>query len=195
MGNKHIEERMRAAEAFLEIAKYLASRPPYAAPLGASATEIENIKDKHIWWRAVTCHMLYAIVFEIAIKMIWTLDNRMDCPYIHDIASLYDQLSDMSRQAIEGIYHDETTAFARIRDEIRARFDEDVQFQSLREALIANEDTMKNFKYSNKFEGKSSVLGSVIWVKATLWTLPSLDGARFPEALYRYAADRVEKAN
>ena len=138
--------------------------------------------------------MLYAIVFEIVIKVVWTLDKRMDCPYRHNIARLYDQLSDKSRQDIEAIYRDETAAFAIIRDEILARFGEYVQFHSLEEALIANEDTMKNFKYSNKFEGKSSILGSVTWGKETLWTLPSLDGARFPEALYEYAADRVKEA-
>ena len=187
-----IEEELNASEAFLGIARYLASRPPYEVPLGASATATESIKEKHIWWRAVTCHMLYSIVFEAAIKIVWALDYQKDAPHSHNIAGLFGQLSDKSRNAIERIYRDATTAFAQIGGLILEKFGEEVEFDSLDEALVANEETMKNFKYGNRFQGKSSILGSVVWGRETVWTLPSLEGARFPEALYKYAKDRLD---
>ena len=34
-------------------------------------------------------HMLNAIVLEIAIKVIWELDNNEDCRYTHNICSLF----------------------------------------------------------------------------------------------------------
>ena len=194
MNSKQIKERMGTADAFLRVATYLASRPPYKMPLGSSEKAVEEVNDKQIWSRAVTCHMLFAIVFEISIKVIWTLDNHRDCPYTHKIEKLYESLAEDSQRNIEEIYHNETVAFAHIKKEIFSNFAENIQFHSLKEALIANEDTMRNFKYSNKFEGKSSILGSLFWGKETVWALPSLNSARFPEAIYRYAANRVEKS-
>ena len=194
MNTEYLEERMKAAEAFLEIAMHLASRPPYKVTLDASTTDIEKTHDKHIWWRAVTCHMLYSIVFEIMIKVVWALDNQKECRFTHDIATLYNELNEKSRQQVRNTYCEETAALREIGKIIRRKFDKTVEFHSLDEALEANEDTMKGFKYSNKFEGKSSTLGSVIWTGETLWTLPSLNKARFPEALFRYVENRVQKS-
>ena len=138
--------------------------------------------------------MLYAIVFEIAIKVIWTTDNRTDCRYTHDIASLYSQLSKKSRRAIEKIHRDETTTLAQNKAKMSTKDGKAFEFHSLEEALKANEDTMKNFKYSNRFWGKSSILGAMASNSESVWVLPLIAGARFPRALHEYAACRAAGA-
>ena len=52
---------------------------------------------------------------------------------------------------------------------------------------------MKNFKYETRFNGKSSVMGSVIWSDELVWMLPPMND-RFPDALFRYTVDRVKEA-
>ena len=190
-----IQEGMESAKGFLEIAKYLAKRPPYPFETGSSPEDIQKTKDDHVKWRAMTCHMLYSIVFEIAIKVVWTLENQATHKNTHNIAKLYKELSSQSQLEIHKIYCEERVTFCRVGKAIFSQLGKVVNFQSLKEALLANEDTMKNFKYHHEFKGKSSVFGSVIWGAETFWVLPPLEGARFPEALYVYVADRVEKAN
>lgn len=76
----------------------------------------------------------------------------------------------------------------------RIRLTDLVQLQSLQEALVANEDTIKNFKYDGNFKGKSSAMSSVIWNSEALWTIPTLNLTRLSEALCQCTIDRVEKA-
>lgn len=188
---------METAKGFLEIAKYLAGRPPYPFEINPSSSpaDLQKIKDDHVKWRAMTCHMLHSIVFEIAIKVIWTLDKQASVRPTHNITELFEELSRKSQQQIERVYRKESIAFPRLAEKIFTQLGEVIHFQSLKEALTANEDTMKNFKYRHQFKGKSSILGSVIWGKENFWVLPYLEGARFPEALYLYVENRIEKAS
>ena len=197
MDSERIEERLRSTEGFLEIAKYLHSRPPIRVPIGSSRTEVEEIEDKHRWWRGITSHMLYAIVFEVSLKIIWELDNNEECRFTHNIRDLYNELAPDSQHQLQAIFDEKSTALARLQGTNkkgeRIIIGELVELQSLRDALEANEDTMKNFKYETRFRGKSSVLGSVIWTDELSWILPSLNDS-FGEALFRYTVDRVKEA-
>ena len=192
-----IEERLKSAEHFLETAKYLDSDPPVAVPFDSSPTAIEEIKDRQRWSSGITCHMLYAIVFEISIKIIWELDNNEECRFTHDIGELFDELGYDSQQRLGKIFDEKSTTLAQLQGTNKrgnpVRVGDLVEIQSLRDALKANEDVMKNFKYETRYNGKSSVMGSVIWSDELVWILPQI-GERLPEALYRYVVDRVERA-
>ena len=197
MDINRIEERLKSAEYFLKTAKYLDSDPPVAVPLNSSSTEVEKIKDKQRWSSSITCHMLYAIIFEISIKIIWELDNNKECRFTHNISELFDELSYDSQQCLGNIFDEKSTAIAQLQGTDKSgnpvRIGDLVEFQSIREALEANEDVMKNFKYETRYNGKSSLMGSVIWSAELVWILPQI-GERLPEALYRYVEDRVAEA-
>ena len=184
----------------MEVAKYLDESPQHLipVPLTASDAEIEEARHKARLSRKHISHMLNAIVLEIAIKVLWELDNKKESRHTHDIGSLYKELNRKSRQQVRRIYDGKSAALAGIeatnKAGERARLGDIAQLQSLEEALQANEETMKNFKYDGEFKGKSSAMGSVIWDKETLWTMPRLDQVRFPEAVYRYTMDRLRQA-
>ena len=141
--------------------------------------------------------MLNAIVLEIAVKVIWELDHNRDCKYTHNISKLYGQLTEKSRGDLEVIYDAKSKFLAGLegtnKKAQRVRIGDLVRMQSLQEALLANEDTMKNFKYNANFNGKSSAMGSVIWSNELIYTIPPLNRERLPEALYKYTLDRVQK--
>ena len=185
----------------MDVAKYLDDSPKHLIPLpsGASDADIQEAKDQHRLSRKNVAHMLNAIVLEIAVKVIWELDNNEDCRYTHNIRSLYEELSEKSRLELSNIYDEKLAILSGLEGTSkggeRIRIGDLVQLQSFQDALVANEDTMKNFKYDGDFNGKSSAMGSVIWSKETLWTIPPLNYRRIPEALYHYTMSRVQKAN
>ena len=197
MDINRIEERLKSAEYFLETAKYLESDPPIAVPLGTSPTAAAEIEDRQIWSNRITCHMLYAIVFEISIKIIWELDNNEECRFTHNISELFEELSYDSRRCLGNIFDVKSTALAQLQGTDKrgnpVRIGDLVELQSLREALKANEDVMKNFKYETRYNGKSSIMGNAIWSDERVWTLPSSND-NFAESLFRYTVDRVNEA-
>ena len=90
----------------MDVAKYLDDSPKHLIPLpsGASDADIQEAKDQHRLSRKNVAHMLNAIVLEIAVKVIWELDNNEDCRYTHNIRSLYEELSEKSRLELSNIY-------------------------------------------------------------------------------------------
>ena len=183
----------------MEVAKYLDESPQHMIPIqvGTSEADIQEMKDKHRLSRKHVAHMLNAVVLEIAIKVIWELDNNQECRYTHDIGALYGELKEDNQRELKEIYNEKATGLDGLEGTDkrgkRIRLGDLVQLQSLQEALAANEGTMRDFKYDAEFKGKSSAMGSVLWDGERLWTLPPIT-ERFPEALYRYTADRVQKA-
>lgn len=191
---------MESMRSCLEAARHLDDCPvdPIKVSQMTSPDIIQETKDRHRLSRKHIAHMLNAVVLEIAIKVIWELDHDEECRHIHNIDTLYDELDEESRRELKEIYDEKSAALAGLegtnKKGQRIRLEDLVQFQSLQDALVANEYTMKHFKYDGGFNGKSSAMGSVIWDKGTLWTIPPLDQMRFPEALYRYVDNRVQKA-
>ena len=67
-----------------------------------------------------------------------------------------------------------------------------VDLASFELALKSNEVTVVNFKYDNKFQGKTSVVGNVIWSEdGTMWVLPS-QHKPFAESLFEYMKESVD---
>ena len=192
---------MESMRSCLEAASHLDDCPVYPVKVSAitSPSVIQETKERHRLSRKHISHMLNAVVLEIAIKVTWELDNEKECRYTHDIAMLYKELNEKSQRELKEIYNEKLAMLAGLEGTDKkgqqVTLGGLVQFQSLQDALVANEDTMKNFKYDGDFNGKSSAMGSVIWDEKTLWTVPPLDHVRFPEALYRYTVERVEGAN
>lgn len=197
-----VNKRMRSMQNFMEIAKYLDSGPPIQAPVGLSQAEFDEIHAKHNLAGKSVTHMLDAIVFEISVKVLWELDHDADCRNTHNIGALYAELSHSSQRDIKEIYDDQSANLSSVEatdsEGHTKRLADLVPFQSLDEALLANADTIRNFKYEGSFKGKSSVMGSAMWDGNTFWTLPRLEhriGERLPESLYNYTAKRVREAN
>ena len=200
MAENNMGRRLQSMQAFMEVAKYLDESPQHVIPilLGASENEIQELKDSHRLWRKMVAHLLNSIVLEITVKVIWELDNNAACPHTHNIRRLYGELEDKSQQELKQIYDDKAALLAGLGGNDKKgrsiRLGELVQLQSLHEALEANEDTIKNFKYDTEFKGKSSAMGSIIWEGDIGWTLPPLS-QRIPEALYCYAKNRLQVAD
>ena len=202
MNSERLRKRMESMRSCLEAANHLDDCPvnPVKTSAITSPGVIQETMDRHRLSRKHISHMLNAIVFEIAVKVIWELDNNRECRHIHDIGALYQQLSEKSRREMEEIYDEKSAILAGLegtdKKGNRIQLSDLVEFQSLEEALIANEDTMKNFKYDGVFNGKSSAMGSIMWDKERdlMWALPPLEHVRFPEALYYYTMDRLQEA-
>ena len=141
---------MEAMRHCVEIAKYLDSSPPVQVQTGASILEIQEAQDKHTWRSKKIVHMLGAIALEIAIKVVWELDNSYECRFTHDVMTLFSELTERSQRELRSMYNEKSAIIAKLegtdRKGKRIRISDLVEFQSFDEALTANEDTMKNFK-------------------------------------------------
>ena len=62
-----------------------------------------------------------------------------------------------------------------------------IKLQSLEDALTSNQETVKNFKYDGRLDGKSSVLCSVMWTEDEIYILPEPKIIVFPQLLLEYA--------
>ncbi|MYB76217.1 MAG: hypothetical protein F4X83_03795 [Chloroflexi bacterium] len=197
----NLEKKIESLRSCMEIAKYLDDNPSHAiqVPKAASKGEKEDTLDEHRKWRTYVSHILNSIVFEIVIKALWELDNGGECRFTHDIACLYSELSKKTQEDLRKIYDDKVSDLASIegtdQQGKRVRIGGLVQFQTLQEALEANEETIKNFKYDPTFKGNSSAMGNVIWDDKLFWVLPAQTRQRLPEALFQYVNGRVRKSS
>lgn len=166
------------------------------ADMAESKEEAESkLSDIRLKRKLVT-HFLYAVVFELSIKIILEIEQGTSAPHHHNIFCLYKKLSKESRQKISTLYDRQVTNMQKLILECNRsqnRAGQIVNFnhplQSLEDALKANEQTVKNFKYDGKFNGKSSALCSVMWTDDQIWALPRsrADAITFPKALLEYA--------
>lgn len=197
MSTGRLKQRLESMRSSMEVAKHLDDSPLNPVPLGTPVEDIEAIIDKHRLDRRIISHFLNALVLEIAIKVIWELDNAKECRYIHDIYQLYQELDPASQSDLNNLFNEKATIIANMegdaQDGTRIRIGDLVQFQSWEDTLRANRDIMQNFKYDGEFNGKSSAMGSVMWNNETLWIFPGLNFVRFPEAVYQYVYDRLQK--
>ena len=96
-------------------------------------------------------------MFELAIKIIWSIDNGKECGKTHDILSLYKELSTEKQLLIKNLYDSQLSVLnveGTGQDGSSIRVENLVDFQTLEEALESNKDTMTNFKYDGKFPRK-----------------------------------------
>ena len=199
MREGRLRKRMESMRSFMEVAKYLDENPKHFIPVprGSSSDEIEKIKDYHRLSRKTVTHFLNSIVLEIAIKVIWELDQNKDCRNTHDIYELYNELDPVSQFDLRSIFDEKAQMLADMKINTPAsNLGNLVQFQSWEDTLKANRDIMVNFKYDGEFNGKSSAMGTVIWSieEDIMWALPPLNFVHFSEAVYSYTRDRVQRS-
>ena len=126
-------------------------------------------------------HFLYAMVFELSIKIIWEIEQGKEPSYHHNILPLYRQLSQASQQKISDMYDIQISNMEKFISECNGRRNRGgeivnlkLDLQSLEDALEVNEQIVKNFKYDGQLNGKSSVLCSIMWADDTMWILQCL---------------------
>ena len=198
MDLNRLDERIKAMESHLDIVIYLDKSPQHLVPVQGIPTEakIEEAKDRHRWSRKSVVHMLNAIIFEIAIKILWELDNEKKPKNTHDIFKLYEGLKPNSQSDLKSLYDEKVKLLAGTEGNQggqQVRFGDLVQFQSWEDALHANRDVMVNFKYDGIYKGKSSAMGSAVWNNETLWMMPPIEWSQFAESICLYVKDEVEK--
>ena len=193
---KGLEEKLRTAESFMETARFLdltAGKLGRLVP-GESAETVEARIHRQRFQGKTVCHFLYAVVFELAIKIIWAIDKGKECRKTHDIFSLYKELSSEKQLRIKNLYDGQVSILnveGTKQDGSSIRVENLVDFQTLEEALESNKDTMTNFKYDGKFRGKSSAIDGVIWDGETVWIMPERFVV-FPRPLLDYARNNLE---
>ena len=188
-------EKLETAETFLETAELLeiAPHPPF---IGESIEETDAREHRLRFRKKKACHFLYAIIFELAIKIIWEVENGRESEYIHNILQIYNELSCEKQSKIKEMYETQASLIKSQEaqnNEDRIRVNDWTEFQSLEDALEANYATVRDFKHDGVYRGKSSVIGGVIWnnVIEELWIVP-YRFVVFPKALVEYARECVE---
>lgn len=190
-----LEDKLRTAESFLATAELLdsiAGKIAIEKTYEAAKARIENQRNQ----AKIVCHFLYAVVFEIAIKVIWAIDKEEDCRPTHDIFCLYKELSQEKQSRIKKLYDEQILV---VKENVKGTNDhglyfraEDLaEFRSIEEALKYNWDTMTNFKYEGQFRGKSGAISGVIWNTEIHWILPARF-VIFPKQLLAYAKENLE---
>lgn len=180
------EEKLEMAEAFMAAAESL-EETPLLKVSGGSA------KDQQRYQRKQVCYFLYAIIFELSIKIMWEIERGEKCRHTHKIVEIYRELSCEKQLHIKSLYNNQATIIRTMKkqpEKTEIRNHNSINFQSLDEALESNEDTMINFKYNGIFQGKSSLIGGVIWNNEDSWILPHVSVV-FPKELLQYAKENV----
>ena len=190
---KGLQEKLRIAESFMETAKFLGQTLGQLV-VGGNPDTVEARRDRQLFQGKQVCHFLYAVVFELAIKIIWELDKGEECRKTHDILCLYNEISREKQLRIKNLYDHQMSLLSveeRNRDGSSVRVDNLVDLPSLEVALQSNFNTMTNFKYDGRFRGRSSAISGVIWNSNRIWMLPE-NYVTFPENLLAFAKENLE---
>ena len=183
----HGLNKLKMAQAFLESADILGK-----VFLNKGASMDDQILD-----RKKVCHFLYAMIFELAIKMLWEVENGKECEHHHRILEFYTELSREKQSRIRELYNAQASLIKNQeglqRTDNRAPVNNLTEFQSLKDALEANWDTVTNFTYEGLFHGKSSVIEGVIWNEDVelIYIFPERYTI-FPKELLNYAREVVD---
>ena len=193
MDNTSLTDKIKMAQGFLDSAQLL--ERTLNQIVAKSQEEAEIKVDDTRYTRKMTAHFLYAIVFELCIKIIWEIEHNEPPKPNHDILSRYRELSKESRQAISDMYDNQVkitqNIISRSNSGVTDNYDETVslciELQSLEDTLKSNPETMRDFKYDGKLTQKSSAFGSIMWSKDRKYLLSDPNFIVFPEQLLTYA--------
>ena len=180
------QEKLEMAEAFMAAAESLETTL-FLKVSGDSA------KNQQRYQRKQVCYFLYAIIFELSIKIIWEIEKGEQCRRTHEILEMYRELSSEKQLHIKDLYDNQAAIIRNMKKQPEKNEignPDSINFQSLDEALESNGDTMINFKYEGIFRGKSSLIGGVIWNNEDSWILPQVSVV-FPKELLQYAKDNA----
>ena len=182
-------EKLKMAEAFVESIDILA-RNITRLQTGV-LTRFEDVQAEQLFQKRLTCHFLAAVVFEVAIKIIWEIENQKECEHHHRILDFYTELSPERQLHIRQLYEKQLDLIRRETYTDCAGRDYFVEFQSLEDALKANYDTVTNFKYKGGFHGKSGVIAGIMWKDDGQWIFPD-KYIVFPKEIIKYVRECVE---
>ena len=189
MDNTSLTDKIKMAQGFLDSAQLL--ERTLNQVVAKSQEEAESKVEDTRYTRKMTAHFLYAVVFELCIKIIWEIEHNASPKPNHDILSRYRELSKESRQAISDMYDTQVknteNTISRSNSGVRDNKGDVVNLQSLQDALKSNPQTMRDFKYEGRLTGKSSAFGSIMWSTDRVYILPNPEFIVFPEHLLRYA--------
>ncbi len=189
MDNTSLTDKIKMAQGFLDSAQLL--ERTLNQVIAKSQEEAESKVDDTKYTRKITTHFLYAVVFELCIKIIWEIEHNASPKPNHDILSRYNELSKESRQVISDMYDTQVknteNTISRSNSGVRDNKGDVVNLQSLQDALKSNPQTMRDFKYEGRLTGKSSAFGSIMWSTDRVYILPNPEFIVFPEHLLRYA--------
>ena len=192
-----LDRKIFMAESFLDTAIFH-EKTLDLVPIdtGDSIEDVEARAGDITFKRKLVTHFLYAVVFELSIKIIYEIEQGESAPHHHNIFSLYKKISEESQQKISDMYDLQVANMKKLISECNGRRNRGGQIvnirlnmQSLEEALKANDQTVRDFKYDGRFNGKSSVLCSIMWTDDRIMTIPSSisNAIVFPKALLEYA--------
>ena len=187
MLNRGLDRKIFMAESFLDVAAFLEKSPNFAR--GESVEKAQaNLVYGPLRKKSVI-HFLYAIVFEISIKIILEIEQGQAAPHHHNILLLYQELSPASQQKISDMYDSQVSNMKKLISEVPEFANYNWNLQSLEDALKVNEKVIKNFKYDGEISGKSSVFCSILWADSEILAAPQVVAELiiFPKALLKYA--------
>ena len=193
-----LDHKIFMAQSFLDTARLHELTPNCV--IGESREKADKKKDDALLGKKLVTHFLYALVFEISIKIIHEIENGKEAPRHHKISLLYKDLSPSVQQKISDLYDVQVSNMEKVisqsngsRDRAGRIVNLKLDLQTLEDALEVNEQTVTNFKYDGKInaksKGKSSVLCSMMWTDNRIYALPQLiaDAIIFPKTLLEYA--------
>ena len=197
--DSELNRRISMARYFLDSAQLLERTTN--AILAGSMEQAKAKADDTRFGRKMTAHFLYSIVFELCIKIIWECERNITPKPTHDIFTLYEELSNNSKRKIAELYDKQirntkaiiTASNSGIKDSEGDIVNLSVKLQSLQDALASNQDTIKNFKYDGRLDGKSSAFCSVLWTNDEILILPKPEFIIFPKILLDYAISLKDK--
>ena len=121
------------------------------------------------------CIVLYAIVVELVVKHIWEQQQGKTAEHHHDVHCLFKKLRSDTRCYIESLYGECCVLYKNAIQVGTRQHGSNavaVEMANLEEALHWNKDTMKNFKYEMRLQGRSVPTG-IFWTSEMFWVVPS----------------------
>ena len=187
MLNTDLDRKIFMARHFLDVAAFL-EKSPYFAIGESEEKAVARLHEARLGKKCVI-HFLYAVSFEISIKIIWEIEQGESAPYSHNILRLYEELSPASQQKISDMYDSQVSNMKKLIAQIPECAHYNWDLQSLEDALEVNESVVKNFKYDGEIRGKSSVFCSMMWADDEILISPQItaEAIVFPKALFNYA--------
>ena len=194
MLNTNLDRKIFMAQSFLDSAQL--HELTQNCVISSSVEEALAKRDDTALGRKLVTHFLYAMVFELSIKIIYEIEQGEEAPHRHNIWRLYKELSPASKQKISDLYDVQVSNMEKVISDCNGRRNKGGQIvnlkpslQTLEDALKVNEQTVINFKYDGQVKGKSSVLCSTMWTDDRILILPQLiaEAIVFPKTLLEYA--------
>ena len=171
-------------------------RPGKLMPVSKAAVDAANTLpdavDRQRFATALTCAVLYSIVVELVVKHIWEQEHARTAKFTHNVHRLFGELQSGTRRDMEALYDECCRAYKHAIDIGQQQHGAKVvavDLANLEEALLWNEEAMKDLKYEMTPRGQSVPTG-LLWSSSRVWVVPG-DFPNFAIELTRWAAGRT----